>query len=284
MKKIYGYFVFGGAVVLLALALVPLLSAEEPPAMTVAQARAALKEAHEAWMAGNSDRAIELGECILKAYPNGFRATWPENLRELAGKGDLEAIRQAYERGEVLDTGVGAILALAYWYGKHDAAKAAGAAEIALQEVPDSQRMPVILQRARAALAAQGQNPGPPVVLVNRRYVRSVPPQDSQAPPAKLLVRVNQVAVASGLTTTFDARTNTVTLSSPAHTCRLVLEQKEAVVDGQTVALEVAPTRVEGEIVVPLAILESYFGAKVQWDAQTRIALVAVPRPPAQAG
>jgi len=76
---------------------------------------------------------------------------------------------------------------------------------------------------------------------------------------------------------TYDSNTRTITIAwtdkDATHKLVMVLDKKEATLDGQPITLTAAPKLVTGSTLVPLRFIE-YLGVSVDWNAQTRSAVL----------
>ena len=63
-------------------------------------------------------------------------------------------------------------------------------------------------------------------------------------------------------------------LASDAHSLLLSTGSRQAVLDGATITLSVAPVMVNGKMLIPLRFVAEAFGHRVDWEPLPRIAWV----------
>lgn len=90
----------------------------------------------------------------------------------------------------------------------------------------------------------------------------------------RVLVPFRPIAEGLGINVTWDAKTKRVTAQyeSPfkSKTVIIPVNGKTATVDGATVSLDVPAKIINGRIMVPIRFLTQSFGAKVNWNSQSR--------------
>lgn len=90
----------------------------------------------------------------------------------------------------------------------------------------------------------------------------------------RTLVPVRPIIEAMGGTVAFDPATRKIDLALKGRSLTLWLDKYEAVVNGQNVTLEVAPTVIGGRTMLPLRFAAESLGASLEWDAlQQKITL-----------
>lgn len=92
----------------------------------------------------------------------------------------------------------------------------------------------------------------------------------------RTLVPVRAVGEALHATVTWDPTAASVTLKGNGHTLVFTVGSKTAVVDGQSVTLDVAPVIRDGRALLPLRDLAQYLGLPVRWQPQGNIAIVGL--------
>lgn len=85
----------------------------------------------------------------------------------------------------------------------------------------------------------------------------------------RLLLSLRDVANPLGLNITWNASLRQVTIATPASSLVLIVDQKQALLRGESVHLDVPPVIINGRIYIPLQAL-SYLVASLTWDAKTR--------------
>lgn len=86
----------------------------------------------------------------------------------------------------------------------------------------------------------------------------------------RTMVPVRPVIEAMGGTVAYDPATRKIDLAFKGRTLTLWIDKYEAVVNGQTVTLEVAPTVINGRTMLPLRFAAESLGAGVEWDKTTQ--------------
>lgn len=92
----------------------------------------------------------------------------------------------------------------------------------------------------------------------------------------RALVPVRAVVEALKAQVTWDGQNNTVTVQANGHTVVFTIGSTTAVVDGQSVTLDVAPVIRGDRTLLPLRYLAEYLGIPVHWQAQGNIAIVGL--------
>ncbi|MDP5272717.1 stalk domain-containing protein [Chengkuizengella axinellae] len=82
-----------------------------------------------------------------------------------------------------------------------------------------------------------------------------------------------------GLNVKWDQATKTVTGINDTITVELTLESNEAIINGETIELLVAPQLVNNHTFVPLRFVGEATGASVQWDGATKTISITSPEP-----
>lgn len=86
----------------------------------------------------------------------------------------------------------------------------------------------------------------------------------------RTMVPVRPVIEAMGGTVAYDPATRKIDLAFKGRSLTLWIDRYEAVVNGQTVTLEVAPTVLGGRTMLPLRFAAESLGAGVEWDKATQ--------------
>ncbi len=86
----------------------------------------------------------------------------------------------------------------------------------------------------------------------------------------RTMVPVRPIIEAMGGTVAYDPATRKIDLAFKTKTLTLWLDKYEAVVNGQNVTLEVAPTVINGRTMLPLRFAAESLGATVEWDKTTQ--------------
>jgi len=86
----------------------------------------------------------------------------------------------------------------------------------------------------------------------------------------RTLVPIRHVAEPLGYTVTWDEATRTVRAERDGHAVEFRIGSREAMVDGEPVALSVAPRQVRNRALVPLRFFAELAGAEVAWDNATQ--------------
>ncbi|WP_052516601.1 stalk domain-containing protein [Paenibacillus popilliae] len=98
------------------------------------------------------------------------------------------------------------------------------------------------------------------------------------------MVPFRGIAEALGIEVTWDSKTKTVAAKQSTadgeKSVLLQLNQKAAQVDGQSVALSIAPLATAGTTYIPLSFFSKQFGAQVSWNAAAKT--VSIQSPPKQ--
>ncbi|WII38259.1 stalk domain-containing protein [Paenibacillus thiaminolyticus] len=134
-------------------------------------------------------------------------------------------------------------------------------------------------QQAAQAAGEPKQAEGTKIVLDGYPLEFSAKPTIIQG---TTMVPFRGIAEALGIEVKWDSKTKTVaakqTTADGEKSVLLQLNQKTAKVDGQAVALSMAPLAKAGTTYIPLSFFGKQFGAKVSWDAATKT--VSIQSPP----
>lgn len=85
----------------------------------------------------------------------------------------------------------------------------------------------------------------------------------------RTLAPIRHMAEALGYLVDWDAESKTAFVERDGHYIAFEIGSKDAVVDGETVAMGVAPRMVRGRVLVPLRFFAEMAGANVAWDEAT---------------
>lgn len=96
----------------------------------------------------------------------------------------------------------------------------------------------------------------------------------------RTLVPIRAVTEALGFEVEWDQETRTATLTKGETTIQLTVGSPEAVVNGEKVALDVAPFIVSDRMMVPVRFVAEEIGLLVDWEQETRTVLITS-QPPA---
>lgn len=91
------------------------------------------------------------------------------------------------------------------------------------------------------------------------------------------LVPLRALTEALGYTLTWEASTQTITLTKADLTIVLVIDQKTALVNGKTVELLMPPTIRDNRTLIPARFVAEQMGATVTWDSVNRVVNIAPP-------
>jgi len=202
------------------------------------------------------DEAIAASEVVV-AFDPDLTVSFPDqgmhHLNPMAGLADCYRIK-ALKGGES---------ASAAW------ASALHWAQKLLEHNPDAEAQMLIAEEARRKLAQAGQRTMGPMVVAGGYYVRG-PVHESNdrllVPATELTQRLGVVAKAGS--------PGQVELASDAHRLLLSAGSRQAVLDGATITLPVAPAMVKDKLLIPLRFVAEAFGHRVDWEALPRIAWV----------
>lgn len=86
----------------------------------------------------------------------------------------------------------------------------------------------------------------------------------------RTLVPIRAVSEGLGASVLWDQRTKTVTLYNKSMTINLKIGDKKALVNNETVYLDVAPVIIDGRTMIPIRFISESFGAQVDWDEITK--------------
>ncbi|GIO45203.1 stalk domain-containing protein [Paenibacillus apis] len=96
------------------------------------------------------------------------------------------------------------------------------------------------------------------------------------------LVPFRTISEALGVSVTWNASNKTIQAVKEQGGTRtevlLTLDSKQAVVNGKSVSLTVAPRSISGSTVIPLSFFSQQFGAQVQWDQATKTVSITSPK------
>lgn len=120
---------------------------------------------------------------------------------------------------------------------------------------------------AAAAVPVGAQAPANITVLVDNQPVQfDVPPQVAYG---RVLVPLRGVFERLGASVVWNDQTQTVLAQRGATSVSLVIGQTQAMINGQSVAIDVPPMVVGGRTMVPLRFVSQALGSTVNWDANT---------------
>ena len=91
---------------------------------------------------------------------------------------------------------------------------------------------------------------------------------------SRTLVPVRFVSEALGADVEWDGATNTVNIAHKGKSISLVIGQKQAKVDENSIVLDTAAALVNSRTMVPLRFVSECLGAKVRWEATERAAYI----------
>ena len=196
---------------------------------------------------GQIDKAIQAHEVAL-AYDENMEADFPEQkirrLNPTTGLGDCYQTKGDWAT------------AIKWW-------------EKALEVYPEANRLLAMVHFGRSKLGQAGTLPAGPMVVARGYYVRGPVRENNDrllVPATEIAQRLSVVAKAGS--------PGQVELASDAHSLLLFAGSREAVFDGRTVAVPVAPVMVNGKMLVPLRLVAEAFGHRVDWEPLPRIAWV----------
>jgi alpha-tubulin suppressor-like RCC1 family protein len=86
----------------------------------------------------------------------------------------------------------------------------------------------------------------------------------------RTMVPLRKIFESMGIAVTWDASTSTVTASKGNISAELSIDHQTAKVNGQSQQLDSAPVIVNGRTLVPVRFVAETFGAKVDWDQETK--------------
>jgi len=202
------------------------------------------------------DKAIAASEAVMTFDPD-LTVSFPDqgmhHLNPMAGLADCYRMK-ALKGGES---------ASAAW------ASALHWAQKLLEHNPDAEAQMLIAEEARRKLGQAGQLTARPIVIATGQYLRGDVREQSDrllVPATELAQRLSVVAKPGS--------PGQVELASDAHSLLLSAGSRQAVVDGATIALPVAPVMVNGKMLIPLRFVAEAFGHRVDWEPLPRIAWV----------
>ncbi len=196
---------------------------------------------------GQTDKAIAIYKAVFDYRPD-FEASFPEY--RLEGLNPASGLANCYRAKRDWD-------AVLKW------------AERRLEQNPDADVMMLIAEEARRKLGQAGMLTAGPMVVARDHYVRGSVTTGSNT----LLVSARKLAQRLGVIVTPKSNKQ-LEISSDERRLVLSAGSRQAVLDGATIALPVAPVMVKGELLVPLRFVAETFGRRVTWDARARIARV----------
>jgi len=234
------------------------------------------------WAHQNPDRAIELLEKVLEYDPEFeyYFALDGGQLREWRDRAQLQewltekfAAWRGPTKPSTYHIGLSARVSLgdAYYWGKGDKAAGLREWEIALEKCPEEgHALQANVYRARQELGLVGAlDDFPPLVVASGYHVRG-PIRESSA---RLLVSAAELSQRLALVAKPGSH-GQVELASHKHNFLLSAGSRQAVLDGATITLPVAPVMVNGKMLIPLRFVSEALGYKVIWEALPRIAWV----------
>jgi hypothetical protein len=202
------------------------------------------------------DRAIAASEAVM-AFDPDLTVNFPEqkihHLNPMGMLADCYRVK-AREGGE---SASGAWASALHW------------AQKALAEHPDAEVMMLIAEEARRKLGQAGQLTAGPIVIATGQYLRG----DVKEQSDRLLVHATELAQRLGVVAKAGSA-GQLALASEAHSLALSPGSQQAVLDGATITLPVAPVTVKGKMLVPLRFVAEAFGHRVDWEPLPRIAWV----------
>lgn len=92
----------------------------------------------------------------------------------------------------------------------------------------------------------------------------------------RTMVPVRVVAESLGTTVNWDAETKTVSFENEGLKASMVIGNKELLVSGSAVEIDVPATIINKRTMVPVRFLSETFGYNVEWDAETKTVNVTV--------
>src|SRR5579862_7265136 len=99
-----------------------------------------------------------------------------------------------------------------------------------------------------------------------------------------LLIPLRSMFEQMGATVSWDAGSQTATVSKPGAEVKVTVGKPEVVINGETRPLDVPPIVYQGNVLVPVRVLSEGMGAYVQWVPDRHIVVVryipATPPPP----
>jgi hypothetical protein len=124
---------------------------------------------------------------------------------------------------------------------------------------------------AKIRLEGSGQKEtGPPVIKVylnEKLFPLDVPPVIEKD---RTLAPFRAIGEALGATVDWDGNNQTVTLIRPGTTIQLKIGDPEALVNGESIKLDVPARILNGRTLVPLRFIGESLGADVKWEEETR--------------
>ena len=105
----------------------------------------------------------------------------------------------------------------------------------------------------------------------NQPITMDVPPVIVEG---RTLVPIAAISQALNGEVSWSPETKTVTIVRGMSTIMLQLQNQNAVLNGQSVLLEVPAQAIEGRTMIPVGFIAQAFGENVEWDAATRTVLI----------
>ncbi len=202
------------------------------------------------------DKAIAASEAVMTFDPN-LTASFPDEgmhrLNPMVRLADCYRVK-ALKGGES---------ASAAW------ASALQWAQKCLEQNPDAQIMMICAEEARRKLGQARQLTAGPMVIATGQYVRG----DVREQSDRLLVPATELAQRLALVAK-PGSPGQVELASDTHSLLLSAGSRQAVLDGVTITVPVAPVTVKGKMLIPLRFVAEAFGHRVDWEPLPRIAWV----------
>src|SRR5579863_5741105 len=151
-----------------------------------------------------------------------------------------------------------------------------------------------VAQDQGSTMAAPPANFGSPPsgqipILYNDHHVYTKPDVLKQARVLAALVRGGTLLIPlrsmfeqMGATVSYDAGSQTATVSKPGAEIKVTVGKPEVVINGESRPLDVAPMIYQGNILVPVRVISEGMGAYVQWVPDQHVVVVRYipPTPP----
>lgn len=272
-------------ILLLMLALLgaPCLPAQ--PGMSLEQAREEVRAAYDAYQRGEYADAARLARAVLADHPGDVEVRWAApTAKHPAPEADiyddeafiraqLEAARETGQEARIDIRGTWAreVLLRALFKLKDWHATARLAEEI-LREFPHSSGAWMDLRIARKHLAEAGNRLAPVVAYVSAEGLH--PLGEASEKEGGLWAPIRGIEHVPGATVTWDTSTRTAAVSVGNSVMTLCPGRAEVLVDGVKRPLTSAPYVGHGRLTVPLRLLAKLLQRQVQWDAESRLALL----------
>lgn len=97
-----------------------------------------------------------------------------------------------------------------------------------------------------------------------------------------IMIPIRVVVEELGFNVNWEKQTRTVTIQQSGNEVKLVVDQSTATVNGNAVALQVAPKLITDTVIVPLRFVSEQLGLTVAWDNQTKTVSLVTPPPVSQ--